>query len=192
MSKKTDLTVVGKRKTLAALFRAMDAHTSSDITRAHLAGVCVQHLDDNAIRFEATDGHALVRVAVPGTWFCVDDDAALAPAAGTYAAKEATARLALGDAPTPLADPGYWPMTDQIIPHETSAPGAACGFDPTLLGGLLDTIEKIAVAFGCSRRGVVRLQLGQGSLDPCRLDRHLYAGHVDHVTIVGVVMPMRL
>ena len=189
---KTDSSVFGKRKTLAALFKALDAHTSSDITRSHIAGVCVQHLDDNVIRFEATDGHALLRVTVPRTWFAVDDAAPLAPAAGVYTAKEAAARLALGDAPAPLADPGAWPLTDQIVPHETLAPGAACGFDPTLLGGLLDTIEKIAVAFGCQRRGVVRLQLGQGGLDPSRLDRHLYAGHVDHVTIVGVIMPMRL
>jgi hypothetical protein len=189
---KTDSSVFGKRKTLAAVFRALDAHTSSDITRSHLAGVCVQ-LDDNVIRFEATDGHALVRVTVPGPWFAVDDAASLAPAAGVYTAKEAATRIGLGDAPAPLADPGPWPLTDQIVPHETLAPGAACGFDPTLLGGLLDTIEKIAVAFGAQRRGVVRLQLGQGALDPCRLARHLYAaGHVDHVTIVGVVMPMRL
>lgn len=210
MSRPLPSSVTGKRKALASLFRALDAHTSDDVARpTHLHGVCVRHFAvadaPPVVRFESTDGHALVRVDVPRPWFAFDGDdgvvADLTPAVGVYAAKDAAARLALGDAPAPLpveeADASLWPMTDQVIPAETMAPGAAAGFNPVLLGGVLATIATVARAFDGNKLDPVRIQFGQGSVDPCRITRKIVldAGRVgfhDVVDVVAVVMPMRI
>jgi len=210
MSKAQPNSVVGKRKALATLFRALDEHTSDDKARlSRLAGVCVRHVAvadaPSVVRFEATDGHALVRVDVPAPWFTFDGDdgvvADLTPAVGIYAARDAAARLAVGVALAPLpvdeADESRWPMTDQVIPSETMAPGAAAGFNPVLLGSVLDTIAKIAHALDGNKHDPVRVQLGQGSVDPARITRKvvLDAGRVgvhDVVDVVAVVMPMRI
>ena len=205
MSKAQPNSVTGKRKALASLFRALDAHTSDDKARSsRLAGVCVRHLDEGAptvVRFESTDGYALVRVDVPRPWFTFDDDIVtdLTPAPGIYAAKDAAARLAVGVAPAPLPDEdaSLWPQTDQVIPDETLAPGAACVFNPMLFGSVLDTIAKIAHALDANKTDGVRIQFGQGSVDPCRITRKIVldAGRVgfhDAVDLVAVVMPMRI
>jgi hypothetical protein len=210
MSRPLPSSVVGKRKALATLFRALDAHTSNDKGRpSRLHNVCVRPVDvadaPPVIRFEATDGYALMRVDVPRSWFTFDGDdgvvADLTPPTGIYAAKDAAARLAIGVAPEPLPadeyDVTFWPPTDQIVPAETMAPGASCKFNPVLLGGVLDTIAKIASAFDGTKTDGVRVQLGQGSVDPCRLTRKVFldAGRVgfhDAVDVVGVVMPMRI
>jgi hypothetical protein len=71
------------------------------------------------------------------------------------------------------------------------APGAACAFNAALLSGVLDTIHKIAIAFGGNKLDAVRVQFGQASVDPARLSRTVYAD-AGPVVIIGVVMPMRL
>jgi len=208
MSKAAPNSVTGKRKALASLFRALDAHTSDDKARpSRLAGVCVRHVAvadaPSVVRFEATDGHALVRVDVPRPWFSFDGDdgvvADLTPPPGIYAAKDAAARLAVGVAPAPLPDEdaSLWPQTDQVIPSETMAPGAAAGFNPVLLGSVLDTIAKIAHALDGNKHDPVRVQLGQGSVDPARITRKIVidaerVGFHDVVDVVAVVMPMRI
>lgn len=180
-----------KHRALSAVFRALGAHTSDDAARAapqhHVRAYAV---DAGHVRLEATDGHALVRVDVPAGWFDADTPAP----DGYYRGKAAATLLSVGSAPitNPDASPDwYWPRTDQVIPHETVAPGAACGFNPVLLGGVLDTIHKIAIAFGGHKLDPVRVQLGQASVDPARLSRTVYAD-AGPVTIIGVVMPMHL
>ena len=171
--------------------------------------VCVAHVADDVgvvfVRFESTDGHALVRVDVPRPWFAFDGDDGvvgdLAPAPGVYRAKDAAARLALGDAPAPLpvaeADASSWPRTDQVIPLLTAAPGASCGFNPVLLSTVLDTVAKIAGAFDAPKDGPARVQFGQAAVDPARIDRAVFTdpgriGDPGKVDVVAVVMPMRL
>ncbi len=204
-----------KHKALSTLFRALAEHTSDDKSRpSHLHHVrvwCVpaptppEPADGEAaapapvkpdtIRFEATDGHALVRVDVPATYF---DDVGFTPD-GYYNPKSAAALLNVGNAPIAVGDAvageWYWPHTDQVIPGETLAPGAACCFNPVLLGSVLDTIAKIAHGFDTKKIDPVRVQFGQASVDPCRITRRLVAWYGSDrfdVDVVAVVMPCRL
>lgn len=204
-----------KHKALSTLFRALAEHTSDDKSRPshlHHVNVCrvpaptPEPADGEAaapapvkpdtIRFEATDGHALVRVDVPATYF---DDVGFPPPDGYYNPKSAAALLNVGNAPIAVGDAvageWYWPHTDQVIPAETLAPGAACGFNPVLLSSVFNTIAKIAHGFDTKKIDPVRVQLGQASVDPCRITRRIVSwvrsDHYD-VDVVAVVMPCRL
>ena len=205
----------GARRALAAVLRALAGHTSTDKTRPHLQHVCIRQVpvhcprcaEDRGVaipaacphgaapvvRLEATDGHALIRVDVPRVVL----DAIGAPPTGIYATTASAARLAAGVAPEPLPDDvasvSAWPRTDQVIPHETMAPGASCAFSPVLLGGVLDTIAKLAAAFGGRRDDPARIQFGQASVDPARITRAVCVDGTDAtVSITAVVMPMKL
>jgi hypothetical protein len=190
----------GARRALAAVLRALAGHTSTDKTRPHLQHVCIRqipaacpHGAAPVVRLEVTDGHALIRVDVPRVVL----DAIGAPPTGIYATTASAARLAAGVAPEPLPDDvasvSAWPRTDQVIPHETMAPGASCAFSPVLLGGVLDTIAKLAAAFGGRRDDPARIQFGQASVDPARITRAVCVDGTDAtVSITAVVMPMKL
>lgn len=227
MSRQPGATVSEKHKALSTLFKALAEHASDDKARpSHLHHVrvwrvpaptppephpdcdeCAAARADGAppapaapdtIRFEATDGHALVRVDVPASFF---DDVGFPAPDGYYMGKAAATLLSVGSAPitNPAAadEEWRWPQTDQVIPSETMAPGAACGFDPVLLASVLDTIAKIAHGFGGRKSDPVRVQFGQASVDPCRITRKIVidaarVGFHDVVDVVAVVMPCRL
>ena len=86
-------------------------------------------------------------------------------------------------------------MTDQVIPAETMAPGASCGFNPVLLSSVLNTVAKIAHGFDNKKIDPVRIQFGQASVDPCRITRRIVSwvrSDRYDVDVVAVVMPCRL
>lgn len=161
-------------KELVRIFKAVADNVSDDRTRGGLTHVFAK----DARVLEATDGHALIRVTLPG------DGHGLAP--GYYEPKQATALLKAGVVPQPVALDYQWPSTDQVIPsleNECELGPNGIGFNPALLSRVLDSVARVA-----NDKTLTRCRfLFTDANSPARIDVETI-----YVRVTAVVMPMRV
>lgn len=158
-------------KELARIFKAVADNVSREIGR----DTCYIYAK-NRHMLEATDGHALIRVTLPG------DGHDFTP--GFYEPKQSFALLKAGVIPKQVDAELSWPHTDQVIPSvggDCELTSDGIGFNAALLARILDSVARITgdqvrtrFTFSCH-------------LSPARIDAESNGIHV-----VAVVMPMRI
>lgn len=158
-------------KEIARIFKAVADNASSDTTRA-IGRVYAR----NAHTFEATDGHALIRVTLSGDGHGLPS--------GFYDPKRTLVLLKADVMPAPETASYLWPQTDQVIPSlesECELTSNGIGFNAVLLSRVLDSVARITGAD-------VRTRLVfTDHLSPARID-----AEGNGIRVLAVVMPMRI
>jgi outer membrane murein-binding lipoprotein Lpp len=162
----------------AAIWKAFSAIVSSDVTRRT---ICHVHVRD-VRTIEATDGHCAVQVTFPA-------DLELAP--GLYDARQTLARVKAGVAPE-LAAPFIheswtFPNIDAVMPSkcEGFSERSDVGFDPVLVGRVMNAVDDILQAVGVKHAGITWDT--SDDLSPA-----LVYGEAAGVKVRCAIMPMRV
>lgn len=163
----------------AALWKALASIVSTDVTRKTVMHV---HVRNDRRTMEATDGHCAIQVMFPA-------DLELAP--GLYDPRSTLARVKADVAPEAalpfVHDQWEYPNVDQVMPSrcEGFTERSDIGFNPALVGRVMDAVGDILHAVGATNPGIM--------LDTSDdLSPALVYGDALGVKVRAAIMPMRV